>query len=157
MRAFDSTRPTLIPGDAAAVLPYADGKYAWPLADIARFPRARRRYITVLGNPMTASICDVERFDVPPEHAPTFIRHRRILFPGTLPTIYCNRVTLPAVQEHCRGLEYRVWLATLDGSIPQHITGGGQLCAVQFRGGPDDDYDVTEVIDPAWLRPVQHP
>ncbi len=154
MKAYDSARPLLIPGTAPAILPYADGRFAWPLAEVARFPRARRRYITVLGNPRIASICDVERFDVRPEHAPAFIRERRILYPGTLPTIYCNRSTLPAVQSACHGLEYRVWLATLDDTIPRSITGGGHLVAVQYRGGPDADFDISEVLDEHWLRPA---
>ena len=41
--AYDSTRPELIPADAAVVLYYGDGRYAWTAEDLKRFPAARRR------------------------------------------------------------------------------------------------------------------
>lgn len=153
--AYDSAQPRLIPAAAAAILPYADGKFAWPLAQIARFPHARRRYITVLGNARIASIGDVENGNISPAGAPDFIDDRRAFFPGPRPTIYCNRATLPDVQSHCQGREYNVWLATLDGTVPTSITGGGHLVAVQYKGGPTAPYDETEVLDPAWLHPVE--
>ena len=150
--AYDSARPELIPASAAAILPYADGLFAWPLDQVARFPRAARRYITVEADARIASIGDVESGDMAPEDAPDFIDERRARFPGPRPAIYCNRSTLPAVQSHCGDREYDVWLATLDGSIPASITGGGRLVAVQFEGGGQAPFDVSKVLDPAWLR-----
>jgi hypothetical protein len=152
LHAYDSAHPEHIPAAAAAILPYADGRYRWPLEQVARFPDARRRYITVAGNAAIASVADVEAGDLAPGEAPAFIRARRILFPRTRPTIYCNRSTLPLVQEACAGLDYNVWLATLDGDKPTAITGGGRLVAVQFEGGPDAGYDVSVVYDEHWLR-----
>ncbi len=153
LRAYDSTRPDLVPADAWGIMPYADGKFAWSKADVARFPRARRRHITVFGDAEIADIADVERGDVRPQDAPDFIRERYRLFPRARPTIYCNRSTLPAVQDACGGLVYYIWLATLDGSKLTFITGGGRLVAVQFEGGPHADFDVSVVLDHGWLRP----
>lgn len=72
--AYDSTTPAEIPAGAAAVLPYLDGHWAWSASHLSRFPHAKSRLITVLGN-AAAGICDVERGDVPaaepaavPEH-----------------------------------------------------------------------------------------
>jgi hypothetical protein len=152
MDAYDSTRPGLIPATAAAVLPYADGDFAWSLDSLARFPLARRRFITVFGNAQIASIFDIETGDGTPPQAPGFIRERRMRFPSTPPTIYCNRSTLPLVQQRCAGLHYYVWLATLDGTIPESISGGGELVAVQYEnvGGR---YDVSRVLNDRWLHP----
>jgi hypothetical protein len=155
MKAYDSTEPQKIPADAAAILPYGDGRFVWPEQQLARFSHARRRFITVFGNARIASIFDIERFDGTPDQAPAFVRARHILYPATLPTLYVNRSNLPDVQRACKGLDYRIWLATLDGDIPRSITGGGHLVAVQYKGGPHDDYDISEVLDEHWLRPVR--
>lgn len=152
--AYDATNPGNIPATAAGILPYADGQFRWSVPEVARFPKARRRYITVLGNAAVASIADVEKFDLTPGAARGFVIGRRCLFPGTRPTIYCSRDTLPAVQESCHGLEFDVWLATLDGTVPASITGAGRLVGVQYEGGEDSPFDVTKVLVSDWLRPV---
>lgn len=153
MIAYDSARPHLIPDFAGAVLMYADGDFRWPSAQVARFRHARHRYITVVGNARVANICDVEKLDVPPEHSARFVEARRALFPADLPVIYCNRSTLPKVQSECRGMDFGIWLATLDGSRPRTITGPGELLAVQFQGGIDADFDMSVIYNPDWLRP----
>ena len=148
MICYDSTRPWLIPAAAAeAVLMYADGEFEWKPQDKARFPHARYRSISVLNNPKIAAVLDVEKGDATPADAPGFIRAR----PGDA-AIYCNRATLPAVQAACHGLDYRVWLATLDGTRPTAITGGGTLAAVQYFGGLHTPYDLSVVYDEAWMR-----
>jgi hypothetical protein len=153
--AYDATNPANIPDTAMAILPYADGLFAWPRKQVRRFPIARRRFITVTGNAEIASIFDIETGDGLPEDAPDFIEWRHDLFPHSVPgAIYCNRSTLPAVQHACRGLEFLVWLATLDGTVPTSVGGGGRLVAVQDKGGPDAPYDRSVVLDPSWLHPA---
>lgn len=148
IQCYDSTRPDLIPASAPAVLIYADGLFKWSHADKARFPHARHRAISVLNNPSIAAVLDVELGDATPQDAPEFIKKR-----GGDACIYCNRATLPAVQKACAGLDYRVWLATLDGSKPTSIRGGGKLVAVQYQGGQQAHFDVSVVYEPDWLRP----
>lgn len=147
---YDSTRPGLIPAGAECFFYYCDGNFRWSDESIARFPHAKRRAITVLGNP-TANIADVEKGNMTPEDVPGFLRGWREHHPDGYPgTVYCSRSTLVQVQLWCKGMEFGVWLATLDGSIPTHITGGGTLLAVQYEGGPTAPYDVTRVLDEDW-------
>jgi hypothetical protein len=153
---FDSVHPESIPADAQVIFPYADGDFKWSQHEIDAFPHAKRRFITVLGDPDHADIIDVERFDATPSMCPSFIHARKNLY-NSVATIYCNRDTLPRIQEYCRGLTYNVWLATLDDSIPTVIHGGGHLVAVQFRNDPVHDYDETLVLDVTWpLDPHGH-
>lgn len=147
IQCYDSTRPNLIPASAPAVLIYADGAFKWTHEDKARFPHARHRAISVLNKPSVAAVLDVELGDATPEDAPGFIKAR---FGDAC--IYCNRSTLPAVQRACAGLDYRVWLATLDGSKPTSIRGGGKLAAVQYQGGQKAHFDLSVVYDVSWLR-----
>lgn len=150
--AYDSTRPSLIPAEAGVILYYADGKYEWTSEDLARFPKARRRAITVEADP-AANILDVESGDARPSDVPAFLRAWRHLHPeGECGTVYCSRSTLIAVQAICTVLCYNVWLATLDGSKPRSIDGGGTLVAVQFAGGNMAEYDLSVVWDRSWPR-----
>jgi hypothetical protein len=159
MLGYDSTRPQLIPATADAIFPYADGAYAWSKADLDRFPGSRRRFITVTGDAHAAMICDVEHGDVPADlteaevmqakalTARTFVARRRGLDRDAV--IYCNRDTLTAVQAACAGLEYRVGLATLDGSKPRCYSGAAQVGVQYLDTG---HYDVWELFDTSWLR-----
>lgn len=55
--------------------------------------------------------------------------------------------------EAASGLDYRVWLATLDGSLPTELTdapAGVTLAAVQFWNVPGH-YDQSIVYDTAWM------
>ena len=155
--AYDSTRPELIPADAAVVLYYGDGRYAWTAEDLKRFPAARRRAITVLGDP-ACNIADVENGDMKPGDVPNHLRGWRHDHPGGEPgSVYCNRSTLPTVQAVCAHagigpLDWNLWLSTLDGSRPVSVEGGGRLVAVQDQGGIDADYDVSVVWDRSWPR-----
>lgn len=148
---YDSARPDLIPKDAQVVFPYADGNYAWADQREELFPQARYRLITVFGNAAIASIADVEVGNPdlwPPDKARAFVIARHDS--GHRATIYCNRGDLPGVQQACNGLDYDVWLATLDGSQPTSIEGGGRLVAVQYQGGEDAPYDVSVIWDETW-------
>jgi hypothetical protein len=155
--AYDSTRPALIPDSAMVVLYYGDGRYAWTGDDLKRFPAARRRAITVLGDP-ACNVADVENGDMRPGDVPNHLREWRHDHPGGEPgTVYCNRSTLPTVQAVCEKAsigpgDWNLWLATLDGSKPRTVEGGGRLVAVQYQGGLDADYDVSLVLDRSWPR-----
>ena len=152
--AYDGTRPELIPAHAEGIMYYADGDFAWTKEDLARFPKARRRAITVLNNPH-ANIADVEKGNMVPSDCPGFLAAWRHEHARGLPgTIYCSRDTLAEVQAVCHGLEYSVWLATLDGTIPTSIKGGGTLVAVQYEGGLTAEYDVSALLNDTWLHPA---
>jgi hypothetical protein len=156
---FDSTEPAAIPADAAVIFPYGDGLYAWTAAEVERFPRARRRYITVTGDP-ACNIFDVEHGDGTPADAPDFLQEWRDEHGGP-GCIYCNRSTLPAVQRHCHaaGLahdSWRLFLSTLDGTLirPGAIRGGGVFVAVQLDTitSPRGAYDRSRVWARSWPR-----
>jgi hypothetical protein len=144
---YDSVRPDLIPQNAQVVLPYADGPYAWAGQREKMFPRAKYALITVLGNAAIASIADVEPGRLSPKEARAFILARRDA--GHRATIYSNRRGLPLIQEACKGLDYDVWLATLDGTQPTSIDGGGTLVAVQYKS--EMDYLISVIWDDSWL------
>jgi hypothetical protein len=177
--AYDSTTPAEIPAGAAAVLPYLDGRYAWSASHLTRFPHAKSRLITVLGDP-AAGICDVERGDVPaaapavPDHvaaaataatggrqdqaaamafkavtARGYIEERATTKARWPGIIYCNRSTLSVVQQHCAGLQYGVLLATLDGDRPRYYS-GAWIVGIQYKNVPGK-YDMSEIYEVDWL------
>lgn len=73
----DSVEPGLIPEAFAAyanrgVAPYANGRYAWPRRELARFPR-HVQGIDVNGQaPELADVADSERFDMTPAQWPAW-------------------------------------------------------------------------------------
>ena len=62
--------------------------------------------------------------------------------------VYCDLANLPTVRSDLEGLEYLVWLSTLDGNklSPGYTPG---LWGVQFAGGPTAAYD-TSVLYGVW-------
>ena len=137
----DSAAPQNIPDTFKAAAVYINGDYAWPHAQIARFPKIIR--ISVFGAASYAAqarVLDVEQFAATPDDAPAFIRERRRLgFDDA--TIYCNESTLPAVRTACAGLHYRLWIASWTGHA--HEVDGAW--AVQYSGGVDLAYDTSVV------------
>jgi len=49
VKAYDSTVPESVPGEAPVVFPYHDGLYAWTSGDLRRFAGKPRAYISVEG------------------------------------------------------------------------------------------------------------
>lgn len=141
---FDSTTPELIPGWARLRALYLNGKFG-QRADFGR----GRIFIDVLGNaPHSAEVLDVESGDASPAAVLPWLQARSAFETGT---IYCNESKLPAVQDAAAGHPFDLWLATLDGLIPQH-SGPGRLVAVQAYGSKimGCNLDMSVVVDPEW-------
>lgn len=147
--AYDSASPRLIPASAEAVLPYSDGHYRW--SNLER-PRARWRYITVLGDP-DADIADVEPGCIwPPARAAIWAQDRLDRHPGADLTIYCDRDVFPAVDDVMTryGWRWQLFLSTLDGTKPTSYR-GKPTRAVQFTDR-SNAYDMSIVYDLNWLN-----
>ena len=62
--------------------------------------------------------------------------------------VYCDRANLPAVRSKLEGLQYLVWIATLDGDkLSADWTPG--LWGVQYAGGQTAEFD-TSVLYGEW-------
>jgi len=155
---FDTTTPQVLPS-AAFVMAYYNGAYAWPAAQLARFPA--HAMIDVLGHAWSAcsilqidgTAADVARLTAA---APGWIRARNTHVAADTATIYCNRSQLPAVQQACHGLSYWVWLATLDGTVCLDAlpSPGGQLAAVQGWTASMLGFhaDASCILSESWYR-----
>lgn len=158
----DATTLTNIPTSVAIAGVYRNGLYAAKPADVAaRFPA--HSHVTVwidvnATHPESAQVLDVEKGDATPEQAPAWVKARRKVVHTSLPTLYCDRSTLPAVLAECAaegliaGQHYQLWVATLDngeswnGRLLRTIPG---VVAVQLEtvGGA---WDRSVVYDPRW-------
>lgn len=142
---FDSTTPDVIPGWARLKALYVNGHFA----QVPHYGKGHV-YIDVLGNnPRGADILDVEQGDATPASVLPWLTARAHYDVGT---VYCNRDTLPAVQDAANGRPFNLWLATLDGTIPAEVSGGGHLVAVQAFGAKvaGANVDISAVLDHAW-------
>jgi hypothetical protein len=145
--AYDSANWRNIPSDVGAVLPYADGRFAFTHK---AFPHARYRYISVLGQWEHASIFDIEPGCIwPPANAREAVTQRQAHFGDA--TVYCFRSAVPAVKAALRGLKYKAILSTLDGTILRNYQ-GWELSGCQFRGGMSALFDETMIFDRNFLR-----
>jgi hypothetical protein len=143
---YDSTRPAEIPEGAHACL-YYDGDYAATAAQAKRF--VATRWITVLGNYRNCGIADFEQGNEVYSKAGAlraFVQGRKNM--NVRARVYCNQSNLPKVRSELEGLEYLVWLATLDGNkLSADYTSG--LWGVQYAGGLTAAYD-TSVLYGVW-------
>jgi hypothetical protein len=159
----DSTNYKNIPLDVNIVGVYGNGLYAAEPADVAaRFPP--NKYVTVwfdvLGNaPGKCQILDVESGDATPARAPGWVKERRGLVKTSLPTLYCNRTTLPVLIYNCAlsnlyaAADYQLIVSTLDGTElingrPLHTVPGVVAC--QDFGGITAKFDQSIVYDDRW-------
>jgi hypothetical protein len=158
----DATTLANIPLTVAIVGVYRNGRYmADPNALNQRFPLSRyvHVWIDVDGScPGSAQVLDVERFDATPEQAPAWVKARRKVVHTSLPTLYCDRSTLPAVLAECAaegliaGEHYQLWIATLDNSTEwngRELRTIPGVVAVQLEtvGGA---WDRSVVYEPRW-------
>jgi hypothetical protein len=143
---YDSTQPALIPEGAHACL-YFDGDFAATAEQAKRF--AAVRWITVLGNYSNCGIADFEAGNEVFSQSGAlraFVEGRRNM--GVRARVYCDRANLATVRSELDGLNYLVWLSTLDGDkLSAGYTPG--LWGVQFAGGLTADYD-TSVLYGVW-------
>jgi hypothetical protein len=147
---YDAANFANIPADAQYAFVYGDGRYAVTESAIAaRFPHGLRgRWISVMGT-ADVDIDDCENGAITVAQLPGRITAWNSSHPGgPVKVVYCDRSTLPQVQERCAGLEYRVWLATLDGSQPAYYC-GASIVAVQYQT-VNGAYDVSAIFDADW-------
>lgn len=146
IQAYDSSRWQLIPHTAKAILPYADGRYAW---SNSRFPNAAWRYITVLGNP-AVDIIDFEPGCVwDPQKLYDWANHRSQA--GEDITVYTFRDAVETVSTTLRKFDWHLWLATLDGTVLTEYEGKPlRGCQYTDRNGL---YDISDIYDDNWLYP----
>jgi hypothetical protein len=160
---YDAAVPGNIPASAPMIAVYFNG--AWPatpaeLADRFDPRKTVTVWIDVIGDaPLHAQVLDVERMDAPAARAPGWIKERAAAVHTSLPTVYCNRSTLPSVTAVCRnaglaaGKHYQLWISCLDG---QEAADRAQLASVagvvaaQYQGGPTAPYDISDVYDDRW-------
>ena len=143
--AYDSARPSLIPDNPPAILPYADGHFAW---SHRLFPNARYRYITVTGNP-DIDIADYELGCIFGRDNLRDWAERRLGRGHHDLTVYSDRNNVAEVILAMQGLEWHLILATLDGTRPTQYD-GINLRGVQFTDR-NNAYDVSAIYDEGWL------
>jgi len=143
---YDSTQPDLIPEGTYACL-YYDGDYAATAEQAKRF--AAVRWITILGDYANCGIADFEQGNPvfsQPGALRAFVQGRMNM--GKRARVYSDLSNLPAVRSELDGLDYLVWLATLDGNqLSPNYTPG--LWGVQYAGGPTAEYD-TSILYGVW-------
>jgi hypothetical protein len=145
---FDSITAANLPdGDRFAA--YVNGDWANCAQVRERFPAARVFGIDVLGDSWpTARILDFEHGDVTDKVTlRNFVERRNAYRPRTA-TVYCDRSNLGTVEGWLEGLWHDLWISTLDGTIltGQRTASGNLIVATQYRGGPDDPYDISDTL-----------
>lgn len=118
---YDSTNSRNIPSGARAAIP-VDGRFTWAESEIKRMSKVF--FYTVLGGAEAAHRArgiDIETGDRAndPDFYMPFLIERAKHYGDATP--YCNRSSLPSVQQHCRseGIldKMHFWVATLDGTL----------------------------------------
>jgi hypothetical protein len=140
---YDAVTPANIPEGAHACL-YYDGEFAATAEQAKRFSAVR--WISVLGGVAAAAhtgCLDYERYNASyddPGRLRDWVATRRTM--GARARVYCDGANLALVRQQLVGLEYLIWLATLDGDkLSADYTPG--LWAVQYQGGVTADFDVS--------------
>jgi hypothetical protein len=157
----DTTEPENLPIDSSyqGVFAYANGKFAWPQAQVNRFADAGKHLyrIDVLGNdPHGASILDVERGDATPATAKIWVPERNAIEDDAM--VYVSLDNVSSVLDACRG--DKLWLFVADFTGQPHVPNlpplpsGVKLAAVQYA--TNALYDSSAIFSSDWLagRPV---
>lgn len=144
---YDSVDPDQIPKDAQFACLYYDGDYSATLEQAEKFKHWH--WITVTGDWQHCGVADFEQhnpvYDVA-DALRAYVAGRIGL--GKRARIYTNRSNLPLVRERCEGLEYEIWLGTLDGNQenPDYTE---NLWGVQFQGASiGGNYDTSILYRP---------
>lgn len=143
---YDSITAADIPAGAAMVAGYVDGRFAWSVADWARFPNAVKVRIAVGQNPANAQVADVESGDYLPWEAVDFVLAQRAK--GIDPTVYVSLSNWAPTQTEfrLRGVpEPHWWIADYDGL---RVIPAGAV-AKQFINPPGSGghFDLSVVAD----------
>lgn len=138
---------------------YTNGSYAWTADDWARFPKQSHVTIDVNGSNPAADVLDVEPGDATPNDSAAWVRNKLLQHPSYPPILYVNRSNITAVFNaqaaagHKIVRDFRLWVATLDGSmgIPD-MTG---VTAIQYASSAmtHTNVDLSLVFDGAF-KPV---
>jgi hypothetical protein len=169
----DSDAPSAVPTQGTDIVAgYVSGSATWPRGAYDRFRGIPHAHIDCLGTmPEKAEILDVEDGCSTVQAAVSWVRKRKAAFPGAYPPVlYCNGSTLTPLFNamHAAGFhvirDFRVWLATLDGTKKIHDMTG--IIAVQYKRAPNllpdgslerpsssvtaGHYDQSIVYDDAW-------
>lgn len=134
---------------------YANGRFRAPL----KFGPGRVFIDVTGGMPNAAMWLDVERFDASVADVPGWLDERARFGEGG---IYCNRDTLPAVEEAAGARPHWLWIATLDGTLEVQLPSGGHGTLVAVQAFPASwlpvHADLSVVVDAAyWLKHANEP
>lgn len=158
----DATTLANIPQSVQLVGCYRNGLYAADPNHLNQlFPLSRYVHVWIDVNgscPESAQVLDVEKYDATPQQAPGWVKARRKVVHTSLPTIYCDRDTLPHVLAECAaegliaGQHYQLWIATLDLSetwngVPLKTVPGIVAVQVETVNGA---WDRSKVYDDRW-------
>jgi hypothetical protein len=148
-RMYDSVDWQKIPADARMVAGYVDGAYAWPEEAWRKFPNAAHVRISVIppGDSAAAGVLDVESGAASVDDAPGFIRARRSRKEPAV--IYVERSLVADIRKACGELDYGLWVADWTGK-PHKLADMHRVVAVQWSGGADVPYDISEVFARGW-------
>lgn len=166
----DSTTPRLIPGSFSHVMAYPNGRYAWPPAQLARFPWHVEIAVRA-GQPEQATFArelDIELFDAGVADFRPFAGERHALGHDDA-TAYCSLNLVPALVRSMAGsrLPWRLHAAwwwgqdvppTRDQVLRELLGVFGvslppnRLWACQFMRGPNFDTSVLYGADDFTVR-----
>jgi hypothetical protein len=135
------------------VIAYADGRYAWPTAQISRFTAAGKhlyRYDVTGDSPHLASVLDVERYDATPGQAAVWVPERNRIDNDA--ACYTSLDNVPELLAAIGGEP--CWLIVADWTGRPHVPGltlppNVRLAAVQYATTPS--FDLIAVYSGAWL------
>ena len=146
---MDSTTPATLPTNLTIVGGYVNGAYKWAKADWDRFPGAVQLRINVTGEHGRGNVLDVETGDAAPADAPGWYDSITWIAKPEL-AVYCNRSNAATVVAAMGGRDWRLWLATDDGSVPRTFAGRA-VDAVQYAADVAPWHaDFTAVLNGKW-------
>lgn len=157
IRMVDAAHPEQIPDGFTHAAVYINLKFAWPRAQVARFPHIIKISVQSAATwAAEARVIDVERGAAVPFDAPPFVDKRQALGHGDA-TVYANRSSLPLILAALGQRRPRLWIATLDNHpwVPEelaadlrareHVTvDPARIWAIQ--NGKHDGYDTSVVF-----------
>lgn len=156
---YDSTDPSVIPRDPAAVAGYINGR--WPTYDaiVRRFPHARHLSITIDSH-VPADVLDIEKGDALPEEAGRWVK-LAAAHGIWRPCPYAPLSMMPAVIENLnrQGLgagHRRLWVADWTGHA--HLPQGFDACQFTDRAlgrNLDESLCSSHFFRPAATRPIR--